>query len=85
MAAVRELKEETQLFGNVVKLLGTCSHFNTMYGDILLIGMEMKIDNWSKLQPGDDVDATDFFSLTNTPKLAFPCYNKIIDMYRIEQ
>ena len=40
-AAVRELKEETNLNGEVVKLLGTCSHFNSVFGDILLIGIKM--------------------------------------------
>ena len=82
MAAVRELKEETHLDGKVEELLGTCSHFNTMYGDILLIGIQMKINDWSKLNPGDDADEAEFFNLKKMPGLAFPCYEKIINIYR---
>ena len=80
-AAIRELKEETNLDGKVRTFLGTCSKFNTMYGDILLIGIEMKINDWSKLQAGDDAEAADFFNFNKIPILAFPCYNKIINMY----
>ena len=85
MAAERELKEETQLLGNVLELLGTCSQFNTIFGDILLIGMLIEINDWSKLQPGDDASEADFFNLNKTPNLAFPCYTKILDIYRLKQ
>ena len=80
-AATRELKEETNLNGEVIKLLGHCSHFNSVFGDILLIGMEMKINNWDSLMPGDDADGADFFEVENCPKLAFECHEKIFKMY----
>jgi ADP-ribose pyrophosphatase YjhB (NUDIX family) len=35
LGAERELIEETNLQGKVKSLLGTCSHFNTIIGDIL--------------------------------------------------
>ena len=79
MGAERELIEETNLQGKVKNLLGTCSHFNTINGDILLIGMEIKIKNWTKLQPGDDAK---LFNLDNMPTQAFSSHEKIIDMYR---
>ena len=82
IAAIRELKEETNLDGSIVSTLGTCSQFNTIYGDILLIGMEVEINHWGQLQPGDDAAAADFFNLSNMPQLAFPCYDKIIDLYK---
>ena len=80
-AAKRELKEETNLNGEVVKLLGHCSHFNSVFGDILLIGMEVKIKNWNNLIPGDDADEAGFFNIKNCPKLAFECHQKIFNMY----
>ena len=81
-AAERELKEETRLNGKVITLLGTCSHFNTIFGDILLIGMEMKIKDWSNLQPGDDADEAKLFNYMKMRPLAFSCHEEIIEMYR---
>ena len=84
-AAVRELKEETQLEGRVEALLGTCSQFNTMYGDILLIGIQMEIIDWSKIHPGDDAEEAECFNLNTIPGPTFPCYENIIDMFRKKQ
>ena len=80
-AAIRELKEETNLDGNVVKLLGNCSHLNSIFGDILLLGIEMKIDNWSNLKVGDDASEAAFYNFNNHPPLAFECHIKILNMY----
>ena len=44
-AALRELKEETNLEGKVSRILGTCSHYGSIFGDILLIGLQVDIDN----------------------------------------
>ena len=38
-AAQRELYEETNLIGNYEGIVGTCSEYNTIFGDILLMGM----------------------------------------------
>ena len=38
-AALRELYEETKLKGEVIDIIGATSHFNTVFGDILLIGL----------------------------------------------
>ena len=80
-AAIRELKEETNLDGNVVKLLGNCSHFNSIFGDILLLGIEMKIDKWSNLKVGDYASEAAFYNFNNHPPLAFECHIKILNMY----
>jgi len=79
--AKRELKEETNLNGEVIKLLGHCSHFNSIFGDILLLGMTMKIDNWDDLSSGDDASDAQLFNINNFPSLAFECHNKILNMY----
>ena len=80
-AAIRELKEETNLDGNVVKLLGNCSHFNSVFGDILLLGIQIKIENWEELIAGDDAQDAKLFNINNCPKLAFECHQKILDFY----
>ena len=81
-AAKRELKEETGLAGCVVNILGICSHFNTMFGDILLLGIEVEVKDWSTMVAGDDAEEAALFSLNNLPGLAFPCHEKIVNMYR---
>ena len=79
--ALRELKEETNLKGEVSKLLGTCSHFNSIFGDILLIGLEVKVEIWDKLKTGDDAYDATFFEINKCPKLAFECHRKIFNYY----
>ena len=80
--ASRELKEETNLNGEVVKLLGNCSYFNSIFGDILLLGLQMKINNWDDLQCGDDAAEARLFNINKCPKLAFECHAKIFNMYK---
>ena len=82
VAAKRELKEETGLDGSTVRVLGICSHFNTMFGDILLIGIEVEVQDWSTMVAGDDAEEAALFPLNNLPNLAFPCHEKIVNMYR---
>ena len=82
-AAARELKEETNLDGTVKKVLSTCSHYGTIFGDILLIGVEMEVLDFSSIQAGDDAEEVAFFSLDNLPDIAFYCHNKFIDLYKL--
>jgi len=80
-AAIRELKEETNLEGIPMRLLGYCSHHNTVFGDVLLLGIEIKIYNWSDMKAGDDAADTKLFELNNLPPLAFTCHQKIVEMF----
>tara|TARA_B100001750_G_scaffold237814_1_gene243484 strand:+ start:614 stop:1117 length:504 start_codon:yes stop_codon:yes gene_type:complete len=81
-AATRELKEESCLRGTINKIIGTCSHFNSIFGDILLIGIIMRIEKWENMTPGDDVSELQFFDIHNPPKMAFECHQKFINMYK---
>ena len=81
-AAIRELKEETNLEGSVTQILSTCSHYGTIFGDILLIGLEMRVNDFSRMTAGDDAEALDFFDLNNLPNIAFYCHNKFINEYK---
>ena len=51
--------------------LGTYSQFNTINGDILHIGLQMKINNQRRKMPGDNASAYKFFNLKETSELAF--------------
>ena len=79
--AIRELKEETNLDGSVIKLLSHCSHFNSIFGDILLLGIQMEIKGWKNLQAGDDALNAKLFNIQEYPELAFECHQKILDSY----
>ena len=79
--AKRELKEETNLNGDVIKFIGNCSHFNSIFGDILLLGLEIKIDNWANLVAGDDALEAKLFKIKECPPLIFECHQKIFDLY----
>ena len=80
--AIRELKEETNLKGKPIRLLGHCSHHNTIFGDILLLGLEMKVDNWNELEAGDDASEAKLFDLNNLPTLAFSCHEQIVETFK---
>ena len=81
-AAIRELKEETNLDGTVKRILSTCSHYGTIFGDILLIGVEMEVNNFSKMKAGDDAEELELFNINDLPSIAFYCHNKFIDEYK---
>jgi len=80
-AASRELKEETMLEGKAINTIGTCTHNNTIFGDILLIGVEMEITNWENIIAGDDAEEAQLFLISSMPKLAFKCHQAILNMY----
>ena len=81
-AAKRELFEETGLQGTVMRIIGFSCHFGTIFGDIILIGLEMKLDDYDHLKPGDDAADAKFFPLNQLPKIAFESHNKIINKYK---
>jgi len=62
-------------------LLGSCSHFNSIFGDILLLGLEIKINYWDSLKAGDDAMNAELFNIKNCPPLAFECHQKIFKIY----
>ncbi len=81
-AALRELYEETHLKGEVLNIIGTTSHFNTVFGDILLIGLIIKIKDWSTLKADDDISEAQLFDINNLPQLAFDSHQKLIDIFK---
>ena len=81
-ATKRELKEETNLNGEFIRILSTCSHFGTLFGDILLICVEIKVEDFSQIKPGDDAEELKFFDMDNLPDIAFYCHNKFIHEFK---
>ena len=81
-AAKRELKEETNLEGEVTSILSTCSHYGSIFGDILLICVIMNVNDFSNMKAEDDVEELLFFDIHDLPELAFYCHNKFINEYK---
>ena len=81
-AAMRELKEETNLDGKVKNILSTCSHYGSIFGDILLIGVEMVVTDFSNMRAGDDAEELQFFNFNNLPEIVFDCHSKFINQYK---
>ncbi len=80
-AAKRELFEETGLSGEFHRFIHFTYHFGTIFGDILLLGLEMKLLKFDKLIPGDDASDANFFKINNLPSIAFESHIKIINKY----
>ena len=80
-AAHRELKEETNLEGISVKTLGVCSKKNTVFGSVILIGFQIKINNGEKICAGDDAAEANFFNFKEIPSLAFSSHKTILNLY----
>jgi len=69
-AARRELKEETGIFGQVVRLLDADSVLSAFYGDLLIVSFEMqKVGGVERA--GDDAAELAYYPLEVLPQLAF--------------
>jgi 8-oxo-dGTP diphosphatase len=79
-AALRELKEETGITGEVLRLLDTRSHFSEFYGDLIWISFEIK---WlsGKINAGDDARDAGFFPIFDLPELAFSTNKDAVNRY----
>jgi 8-oxo-dGTP diphosphatase len=79
-AALRELKEETGITGNILQLVDVCSHTNPLYGELLVVTFEAeKVSGTEKA--GDDASDCRYFPIMNLPKLAFDSQEKAIQKY----
>jgi len=79
-AALRELKEETNLIGEIEMLLGVRSNSNPVYGTVLVIGYFVKNFSGTPV-PGDDASDINFFSYNSRlPEIAFDSHNYFIKM-----
>ena len=79
-AALRELKEETGLSGQIDRLLGVFSNPGYLYDTILMIGYLVKRYTGS-LVAGDDADDAAYFHYAELPEIAFKSHLKFIRAY----
>ena len=69
-AALRELKEETGIAGQVLRLLAADSLPSEHYGDLLIVTFEIR-KLAGQEQPGDDAEEVRYFPIGRHPPLAF--------------
>jgi len=76
-ACLRELKEETGLKGEVVRLVGVYSQKSLLYRNVLIIGYE--VNARGDLSPGSDSQEAEFFPLDKLPDVPFSSHRKMIE------
>lgn len=79
-AALRELKEETGLSGQIQMLLGVLSHNSPQYDTILIVGYLIK-EYSGKLIAGDDASVAAYFNYEDLPEVAFQSHMDFIRIY----
>ncbi|MEW6673980.1 MAG: NUDIX domain-containing protein [Thermodesulfobacteriota bacterium] len=80
LAALRELREETGLNGQIDKLLGVTADTSDRYGNVLMIGYLVKCIDGSPA-PGDDAAAVAYFRPEKLPEIAFSSHRYILKVY----
>jgi len=79
-AAIRELKEEAGIIGEIVKLIDVDTVDNYFYGSLAIVTYEVKMIGGT-VSPGDDAIDAGYFKLHNIPKLAWSSNEKAIDIF----
>ena len=80
LAALRELKEETGLSGQIEMLLGITSNNSPQYDTVFMVGYLVKIYS-GLLKAGDDASEAAYFHPDELPEVAFESHKKFIRIY----
>jgi 8-oxo-dGTP diphosphatase len=77
-ACLRELKEETGISGEIVKLIEVVRHEDReVYGDMLVVRYLVKVKE-GELTPGEEVQDARFFDIAELPDRYVNIYKEII-------
>ena len=74
-ACLRELKEETGLKGEIIKLLGVYTEEAQIYGPVMII-MYLVEDLWGEMKASDDAVDVKFVDFKKVGDLNFNCFNQ---------
>ncbi len=77
---LRELKEETNLDGEVLSLVGLSPSLNGFWGDVVVIGYHVQLNGGDPV-PGDDAREVRFWSMESRPPLAFQTHESILERF----
>jgi ADP-ribose pyrophosphatase YjhB (NUDIX family) len=79
-AALRELKEEAGVEGEIIKLIDVDTVDNYFYGSLAIVTYEVKMTG-GEVKPGDDASDAAWFPINKIPKLAWESNEKAIAIY----
>lgn len=79
-AALRELREEAGVNGEIVRLIDVDTVENYFYGSLAIVTYEARIAGGS-VRPGDDAAEAAFFPIMHLPSLAWSSNRRAIDIY----
>jgi len=74
---IRELFEETGLKGEIIRLVDVGNEKSSIYGNVLVIGYEIKISG-GELKSGSDTIDVEFFSYNKLPNITFKSHERIL-------
>jgi 8-oxo-dGTP diphosphatase len=78
-ACLRELKEETGVSGEIVKLVGVVRlEDKEVYGDMLIVEYLVKVAD-GELTPGDEVEDVRFFTVGELPDYYLELFREVIE------
>lgn len=84
-ACLRELKEETGVSGEIVKLIGVARREDReIYGDMLIVRYLVKVKG-GKLTPGDEVEDARFFDIAELPDYYVNLFKDVIEEIQNEE
>ena len=79
-AALRELKEEAGVSGEIVRLIDVDTIDNYFYGSLAIVTYEVRVTGCT-VNPGDDAIDARYFPITEIPELAWSSNHKAINIY----
>jgi len=78
-ACLRELKEETGVSGEIVKLVGVVRQEDTeVYGDMLIVKYLVRVAN-EELNPGSEIQDARFFDIADLPGYYVDRFREVIE------
>ena len=84
-ACLRELKEETGIPGEIVKLIGVLRiEDKEIYGDMLIIAYLVNVKD-GELTPGDEVEDARFFDIADLPEYYLNIFKDVIEEIQNEE
>ncbi len=75
--ALRELKEETHLDGEIHQLLGAIEAHSPIYGSLVMVGYHVR-QYQGALKAGDDAEKAAFFDIDDLPPVAFKSHRHFV-------